>query len=249
MPHFLKLPNLPSGQVSAVAVGEDYADEIAAALLPFGIKTLSCPRNSDVDKRLRSHVDLSVFHLGVNQFVLSKSVSNSSFAEELKRMGAEILVSSSESTSEYPNDAVLCALSNGKRVFHNAKFCDAHINNRFQNRLIHVNQGYAKCAVCLASETAAITADTGLSVAMEREGMDVLKIDCGGITLSGFNEGFIGGASFKIAPDKLAFTGTLNSNPNKTEIEEFLELHGITAIYLTDKPIFDIGSVIPITQL
>ncbi len=249
MPHFLKLPNLPSGQVSVVAAGEDYADEIAKALMPFGIKTLSCPGNPDVDKRLRSHIDLSVFHLGGNKFVFSKSLSDSSFAYELRQMDAEILVSDSEFSSQYPNDAFFCALSNGEKVFHNAKFCDPHIIDGFPNRLIHVNQGYAKCAVCLVSETAAITADSGLCTAMEHEGMKVLKIDTGGITLSGFAQGFIGGASFKIASDKLAFSGTLQNHPNKTEIQEFLDLHGVTPIYLTEKPIFDIGSIIPISQI
>lgn len=249
MPHFLKRPNLPTGQVTVVAVGEDYSDEIAKALMPFGIRTLSCPSSQLFDKRLRSHIDLSVFHLGENGFVLSPAVVDNDFANELKRMGADILVSNSEFSSEYPNDAFLCALSNGNKVFHHSRFCDSHVKEAFPSRLIHVNQGYAKCAVCLVTENAAITADLGLCAAMEHEGMEVLKIENFGIELSGFNEGFIGGASFKIAPDKLAFTGGLNNHPNKTEIEEFLKLHGISPIYLTEKPIFDIGSVIPIIQM
>lgn len=249
MPHFLKLPNLPTGQVTVVAVGEDYSDEIAKALLPFDIKTLSCPNNSFVDNRLRSHIDLSVIHLGENGFVLSSATVKSDFSNELIQMGACISISDAEFSSEYPNDAFLCALSNGEKVFHNAKFCDAHIRDAFPNRLIHVNQGYAKCAVCLVSEKAAITADSGLCVAMEHEGIEVLKIENFGIELSGFNEGFIGGASFKIAPDKLAFTGVFSNRKNNTVIEEFLQRHGITPIYLTEKPIFDIGSVIPIIQI
>ena len=249
MPHFLKLPNLPTGQVTVVAVGEDYSNEIAKALLPFGVKTLSCTNNSFADKRLRSHIDLSIFHLGENRFVLSRAIENSGFADELKRMGACISISDSEFSSEYPNDAFLCALSNGDKVFHNAKFCDSYIKNAFQNRLIHVNQGYAKCAVCLVNEKAAITADSGLCVAMEHEGIEVLKIENFGIELSGFNEGFIGGASFKIAPDKLAFTGVFSNCKNNTVIEDFLQRHGITPIYLTEKPIFDIGSVVPIIQI
>jgi len=249
MPHFVKNPNLPGGQVSVIAVGEDYSKEISEALLPFGIRVLSCPNNPLVDARLRSHIDLSVFHLGDNKFVLSDAVSDSSFAEELNRMGAEIVVSAKNHSSEYPNDAFLCALSNGNRLFHNKSICDPIIRDYLLNRIIHVNQGYAKCAVCLVNETTAITSDAGLTKAMEREGIEVLKIASVGITLSGFDEGFIGGASFKIAPNKLAFSGVLNDHPNKAEIEIFVELHGITPVYLTDKPIFDIGSFIPILEL
>lgn len=249
MPHFVKHPNLPSGQVSVVAVGEDYAEEIRKALLPFGIKTLSCPSNPLVDSRLRSHIDLSVFHLGEKRFILSGAVFDSSFAEELKRMGAEIVVSAQKPSAEYPNDAFLCALSNGNRLFHNEKFCDPIIKAYHCNNFIHVNQGYAKCAVCFVSEDAAITSDAGLAKAMEQEGIEVLKITSDGITLFGFNEGFIGGASFKIAPDKLAFTGVLHGHPNEIEIQEFLKLYQVTPIFLTEKPIFDVGSVIPIAEL
>ncbi|MBP8641009.1 MAG: hypothetical protein KBI01_08970 [Oscillospiraceae bacterium] len=64
MPHFIQNPNLPSTAVDIVAVGEDYADEIGNALMPFGIKTISCPNNVFVDSRLKAHIDLSVFHLG-----------------------------------------------------------------------------------------------------------------------------------------------------------------------------------------
>lgn len=249
MPHFLKRPNLPTGQVVVVAVGEDYSDEIAKALMPFGIRTLSCPSSQLYDKRLRSHIDLSVFHLGENRFLLSLAAADSDFADELERMSADISVSNSKFSSEYPNDAFLCALSNGEKVFHHSKFCDSNIKEAFPTSLIHVNQGYAKCAVCLATENAAITADSGLCAALQHEGMEVLKIESYGIELSGFREGFIGGASFKIAPDKLAFTGVLDNHPNKMEIELFLKLQGISPIYLTEKPIFDIGSVIPIIQM
>ena len=248
MPHFVKCPNLPSGKVALVAVGQEHAEEIRRALLPFGIKTLSCPNNLLVDSRLRAHIDLSVFHLGENRFVLSETVSNSGFAEELRSFGAEITVSSQKQSFDYPKDAFLCALTNGDRVFHNNKFSDNNIKDHYGGRFLHVNQGYAKCAVCLVSKTAAITSDKGLVAAMRREGIDVLQISAEGIGLFGFEVGFIGGAAFKIAPDTLAFTGTLQNHPNKIDIEVFLKDHTVMPIYLTDKPIYDIGSVIPIME-
>ena len=248
MPHFVKIPNLPSGRIELVAAGEDYAEEIGNALLPFGIKTLVCEDNSFVDARLRSHIDLSVFHQDENSFVLSQAVSNSEFAKKLRLLGAEITVSTQKQSSDYPKDAILCALSNGDRIFHNKKCCDKSITDTCGDSFIHVNQGYAKCAVCLVSKTAAITSDSGLAEAMTKEGIDVLKIAPGGIMLSGFEEGFIGGASFKISSDIIAFTGNLNSHPSKSDIECFLRLHGVTPIYLTDRPIFDIGSVVPVTE-
>lgn len=248
MPHFVMLPNLPNHRISVAAVGEDYADIISTALEPFGITALSCNRNCFVDKRLSSHIDLSVFHHGENKFTLAKTLYGSAFSNELSKMGADISYSAADFSPQYPNDAFLCALSNGSKLFHNESFCDPNIKSCHGEKLIHVNQGYAKCSVCLINETAAISSDVGLIRAMRNQGMDVLEISSGGIELTGFAHGFIGGAAFKISADELAFTGNINTHPNKAEILNFLELHEIKPIFLTNRPIFDIGSVIPITE-
>ncbi|MGI5984936.1 MAG: hypothetical protein GXY01_04445 [Clostridiales bacterium] len=249
MPSFVKSPNLPAGQVIAAAVGEDYAEEIGCALSPLGIKVFSCPNNPLVDERLRSHIDLSIFHIGGNRFLLAKPLFQSSFADELRRNGAEIIFSEAELLPRYPNDAALCALAAEKLLFHNSKCGDKYIQSCGLFKNIHINQGYAKCAVCLVSESAAITADPGLAKAMKSEGVQVLQISPRGIALKGFSEGFIGGASFKIARDKIAFTGSLDNHPDKREIENFLWQNNVSPIYLTDKPIFDIGSAIPVFEI
>lgn len=248
MPSFLRIPHLPAGQVAAVAVGEDYADEIGSALKEYGVKVLACPVNPYIDTRLRSHIDLSVFHFGGNRFLISRVLEKSPFKEELAEMGADIIFSASTPDVKYPDDARLCALAAGKLLFHNLKITDPNILDGTFGRYICVGQGYAKCAACLVSGTAAITADNGLAKTMRAAGMDVLLISSGNIELKGFSEGFIGGASFKIAPDTLAFTGSLDSHPDKREIEEFLKKHGVNPLYLTSKPVFDIGSVIPLSE-
>lgn len=247
MPHFVNNPNLPLDKVCVVAIGEDYFAEIGAALLPYGIKTIACPNNPFVDTRLQSHIDLSVFHAGENRFVISSAVSQSAFIDELKRMGAELFVSNTAVLPNYPNDAAFCALSTGDMLFHNLKYSDSLLLNLSLTK-VHVNQGYAKCAACLINNKAAITSDHGLAKAMKSEGFDVLEICSDGIKLEGFGEGFIGGAAFKIAKDKLAFTGVLCNRPDKSAIEGFLDFHKITPVFLTDKPIFDIGSALPIME-
>lgn len=249
MPNFVKSPNLPARNVTAAAVGEDYAEEIAAALCTFGVKILCCPNNPNVDIRLRSHIDLSVFHIGGNRLLLSRTLLGSSFEAELNSMGAETLSADSYLSSEYPQDSALCVLSNGELLFHNLKFSDKHLLNNTNVKKINVKQGYAKCAVCFVNETAAMTADRGLSSVMKAVGMDVLEISPVGIELKGYNEGFIGGAAFKIAPDKLAFTGKLDSHPDKQSIFDFLLRHEVEPIFLSERCIFDIGSVIPLTEI
>lgn len=249
MERFLKTPNLPLGSVRAAVIGKDYAALLVPKLKALGIRPIVCPVNSFVDNRLGSHVDLSVFHLGGNRFVIAKAVSQGDFVAELRTTGAEIIVSKEQQSQLYPHDASLCALAAGNIVFHNLKCTDALIraSNVFSG-FVHVNQGYAKCAVCLVDEKSAITSDKGIGNAMKSQGFEVLQISPDGIELSGFRSGFIGGSAFKTAPGKLAFTGTLDNLPDKARIEQFLFSHKVTPIYLSDKPLFDIGSVILISE-
>lgn len=73
----------------------------------------------------------------------------------------------------------------------------------------------------------------------------MLRIRPGYIELAGFDTGFIGGAAFRISERALAFTGRLDSHPDRADIEAFLRSRGIEPVYLTDRPAFDIGSAVP----
>ena len=245
---FVESPNLPDSKVKVAAVGEDYVDVLKKALEQYGIKLLSSPKNPFVDKRLRSHIDLSVFHIVENHFLLAKHLGESNFAEELKRQGAELTVSNVEMHPTYPNDARLCALNIGGSVFHNLKTSDPYIKSLFSGEILHVNQGYSKCIVCPVTKGAAISSDSGITRAMRELGFDVLEITPGYIELEGFSEGFIGGSAFKLSQDMLAFTGTLDEHPDKFKINDFLKKHGVIPVYLTERPIFDVGSIVPIIE-
>lgn len=229
----------------ALIVGECYAARLSPALESFGVRVIPCPRNPYVDARLSYHSDLSVYHVGGKCFYLARHLRDSELAKELEHLGASVRFSKARQGGEYPLDASLCALPLGDAVYHNAKICDELIvqsTSRFEN----IKQGYAKCAVCPVSSDAAITADKGVARVLEKNGVRVLQVLPGGILLDGFDEGFIGGAAFKIAPDVLAFTGSLDLHPDKEKIEEFLSECGDRPEYLTAGQAFDIGSAFPI---
>lgn len=229
----------------ALIVGECYAARLSPALESFGVRVIPCPRNPYVDARLSYHSDLSVYHVGGKCFYLARHLRESELAKELEHLGASVRFSKARQGGEYPLDASLCALPLGDAVYHNAKICDELIvqsTSRFEN----IKQGYAKCAVCPVSSDAVITADKGVARVLEKNGVRVLQVLPGGIVLDGFDEGFIGGAAFKIAPDVLAFTGSLDLHPDKEKIEEFLSECGVRPEYLTAGQAFDIGSAFPI---
>ena len=245
MEQFFKSPHLPDSKVRALIVGECYAARLSPALESFGVRVIPCPRNPYVDARLSYHSDLSVYHVGGKCFYLARHLRDSELAKELEHLGASVRFSKARQGGEYPLDASLCALPLGDAVYHNAKICDELIvqsTSRFEN----IKQGYAKCAVCPVSSDAAITADKGVARVLEKNGVRVLQVLPGGILLDGFDEGFIGGAAFKIAPDVLAFTGRLDLHPDKEKIEEFLSECGVRPEYLTAGQAFDIGSAFPI---
>lgn len=236
---FLQFPNTPDGAVIALAVGERYAGLLSPCLAARGVRVLSLPKNPYVDGRLASHADLSILHLGKNRFLLSEYLRASHIAGELLAMGAELDFTPPPGRVGYPEDAALCALIIGRTAYHNPRLSTLPAEG-----LVSVRQGYAKCAVCPVSLSAAITSDAGLAAAMEGQGIEVLKIEAGHIALEGFDMGFIGGSAFLLSQSELAFTGRLDSHPDRARIEDFLQKRQIRPVFLTDRPVFDIGSAV-----
>ena len=114
--------------------------------------------------------------------------------------------------------------------------------------MISCKQGYARCCTCVVDEGAIITSDRGIAAAARKKGIEVLEISAGHIALEGFPYGFIGGASFKLEKNILAFTGTLDRHPDREAIGQFLFLRKVHPVYITQEPVFDIGSAIPIIE-
>ncbi len=245
MSNFFEKPNLPSRAVKTLIVGKSYCENLQAPLSDLGVSVLSCPRNPFVDKRLASHTDLSVYHVGGGNFVLGPHLKKSALADFLISKGAKLVFSEMKQGNIYPKDANLCALNAGGVVFHNRGACDEAIRLNLSD-FVHTVQGYCKCAVCMVTERAAISADPGMVKALEKRGIEVLHISPEGVALEGFAQGFIGGAAFKLSMDSLAFTGSLSKHPDRAGIEAFLSKHRVRPLFLTDDPVFDIGSAIPV---
>lgn len=97
-------------------------------------------------------------------------------------------------------------------------------------------------------ESSVITSDGGIAAVAGKAGLNVLRIAPGHILLDGFETGFIGGAAFKLSPGLLAFTGRLDGHPDGERIESFLRARRVEPLYLTDSPVFDVGSAVLLTE-
>ena len=105
-----------------------------------------------------------------------------------------------------------------------------------------VKQGYAKCSTVVLGDSAVITADPSILAAVNTMGIDSLSISAGGVSLPGYDYGFLGGAC-GVFGNRVFFCGALHKHPDGDAIAAFCCGHGFKMISLSNQPLFDIGSI------
>lgn len=233
-----------------ILIGRKYADTLGKPLETLGFCPLVVPNNPDVDARLSGHVDLSVFYDGDKRLYLAPFLKNSELASRLEKLGYSVIFPTFVQKASYPQDARLNIRFFGNFCIYSEKVSCGEIVALLAARgysMIPVRQGYCGCSVCTVDDSSIITADPGIDSAAKAQGLDSLLIRPGHIALDGFDYGFIGGASFRLSETVVAFTGNPEKHPDKEKILDFLKIRGKEPVFLSEQPIFDIGSAIPLT--
>lgn len=262
MYRFVEKPNLPEGKVKMVLAGEIYLDTLR--LDRMGIEAVGINSSPCLDAPVASHADMQVVHLYRDIFVeasvefckgkapYKQKIDNTwCKAGKLVELGISVWRGESVLSPDYPACAAYNVLLFGKLAVFNPKCLDNALKKAIislEYQPVFVKQGFSRCSVCVISQNAVITSDTGIAKALRDCGVDVLLIRPGYIELPGYDTGFIGGASFKISNDTVAFTGRLNAHPDYDQILAFLKKHQMRSCILSSKPVFDIGSAIPIIE-
>ena len=152
---------------------------------------------------------------------------------------------------EYPECAAFCALCLDRYFIHNLKITDPRLLEAAKEAgktPVDVRQGYARCSSAVVDGRSVITADPGIAAALRKLGdVDVLTVTEGHVLLTGFDHGFIGGASGRVG-DELIFNGDLSAHPDHCAIEKFAAERGIRIRYFPEFPLTDIGSIIEIME-
>lgn len=249
MRNFVENPNLPIGRIKHLIIGEKYKSKLENSLRAHEIEPIWLPDNPFIDERLSGHCDLSLLHMRGYNFMTYNYLNSSNFAKISEQLGAEFIFLDNPKTPDYPSDCALNICLVGKNSIMNPGTSANKIVNFLttEYKIIKCKQSYSRCSVCIVNEDSIITADKSIADNAEKSGLNVLRIQPGFIELTGFEYGFIGGASFKISSDEIVFTGKLLNHPDKHAIESFITERGIKIVYLTDENIFDIGSAVPIT--
>ena len=212
-------------------------------LFDLGYKVIKCPRCTTLYDAVCSHPDMLIHMLSEKRIVVYKNMPQE-FIKLLESLNYEIIYSSKDIKSAYPDDIILNALSLGNLFIHNLKFTDnillEHMNDK---KLINISQGYTKCSVAVINEKAVITSDKMIFHKLTKEHIDVLFLPPGDIELTGLSYGFIGGTCGLLSNNVIAFYGNLDFYKYGNEVLGFLDKHEVKPIYLNKGKLIDRGSI------
>ena len=241
------IPNLPQNKALHCLIGSENTAE-SNELTQLGIIPLGVTPNPKLDDEIRSHADMLTFNLG-NGKLLTYDECVGELLKGIPSVACEVITKAVK--SPYPDDIPLNAAFIGDKIICNKNYVAKEIidfaecNNI---KLIHTNQGYSKCSICVVNENAVITDDDSITTLLNNCQIDVLKIRKGEIYLSDKHYGFIGGASAKLSRDIMYFSGNIKKHSNYNEIIGFLRNYGIYAEFNSQRALKDFGGLIQLTE-
>jgi len=205
----------------------------------LGFDMTLLPPFSLLPQPVASHADMLFFDLG------GSVLMHRAYFEENASLfrGVSLTLSEEPIMPQYPHDILFNALKIDSAVYGLENHLSLHIRSSFTIR--NVKQGYAKCSVCALGSEAFITSDPSMARVLERDGKSVLNIQSGHISLPGYDNGFIGGASFVFDHTLYTF-GSLAHHPDGKAMTAFAIKHGFTVCPLSDEPLLDVGGALPL---
>ncbi len=247
---YIETPCIPKNQVVLAVVDYRISAEAEASLTSMGmelIKTMPCP---DLYEAINGHPDIILYPVGHDRVILAPNVYGS-LAPTLEKKGFAVTKGATWLARNYPENIAYNVLRIGGLAFHHTGHTDPEILKVLEEQqiqLVHVNQGYSKCAVCILDERHIITSDYKLAQTTEKYGVESLLVKPGSIGLTGMEYGFIGGASGLISEKSIAFTGTIEQHEDGVKIAAYIEKCGLDLVSLNTGQMTDIGSILPLFQ-
>ena len=208
-------------------------------------KVLLLPPFEALQDEVASHPDMLLFLATPEKTILT----HSEYLHTLDRLlaGTEYRIEAIPEAAEkkYPGDILLNAFICGGCLFGKLEHVSSSVLDIAEGRSakkINARQGYCRCSSVVLAGRAIITADKGIADAAERENIDVLRVSDAGVSLDGYDKGFIGGAS-GCDGENVYFCGDISTHPSGAEIVDFCEKHGFSVISLSREPLYDIGTI------
>lgn len=252
---FLVAQGYEINTVTEYGIINEHTSDIDAAL---GLKRaengkLKPTRPIHVDPRIATHPDIYMCQLGL------WSEAGIFFGDVEKLAVA------------YPQDIIYNAVCTRNYVVHLAEMTDPELKDAMvtwhrslqrhpdegfnrEIKVLSVRQGYTRCMCLPVDDNSFIVSDEAIAKPLENQGASVLRISRGGIRLTGFDTGFIGGTAGNIYVNSddmtdqraIVFNGDLSAHPDFAAITEFIRSRNILPVWFGDYPLEDIGSILAV---
>ena len=220
--------------------------EVASAFAKkTAIDVISLPPYNKLDLPVAAHPDMLFCVLDDTVFCYKDYVLENSLYSLLENEGYNVVFVSNICDKVYPLDISLNVLVMGKTLFCNVKHTAKEIidyGNDNGYSIVNVKQGYSACSTLVIDENTAITSDIGILSAIEKAGKNAILIKNDDIILSGYNCGFIGGATGKIENDVFIF-GEIELISEYKEISVLLESKGCKIVPVLSGRVYDFGGI------
>lgn len=239
-------PNLPDNKISCLFCSCDVDTEITNNLEQLNIIPIKLSGLDIFDAPIRNHPDMLCFHIGGNKWIFYKSVYEKN-KYKIDKINLDIILTDDPQRVDYPYNIALNAALFGEYIICAEKYADKLIfEHCVSSTVLNVKQGYAKCSVCIVDEKSIITSDISIYKTCIQYEIDVLLIRSGHIDLDDYDYGFIGGCSGLLDKNLLAFTGDIKKHPDYDDIKKFCYRKDVKIISLSQKKLYDYGSLLPI---
>ena len=213
------------------------SEEIKKAFAKRGLEYIALPPFSALSAPVADHADMLLFDLFGKLLVYGDYLSENK--ELFGRFDTLPLDYSPQ--AGYPGDIALNALTMGDKVLCLCEHTEKKILEAYKP--VRVAQGYSRCTICKVDEHSLITADPSIALAARDNGLDVVQVTGGPISLPGYANGFIGGCCVRVG-DEMLFTGDITAHPDYESIDAFLYNHGCYAVSMTNGILTDLGGFV-----
>ena len=244
---FIIKPNLPERKIRHLFCSCDIDREIEENLERLDILPVKLRGLDIFATPVRNHPDMLCHHVGGSSWIFYKSVYENN-KRAIDELSLEIILADDPQSGKYPANIALNAACIGRYIICTEKYTESLIaaNSQCKHKILNVKQGYAKCSVCIVDENSIITSDVSIYNICVKNAIDVLLIRPGYINLQGYDYGFIGGCAGLIDVKSLAFTGDIKQHPDYENIKNFCDDRAVEIISLSQKKLYDYGSLLPV---
>ena len=238
-------PNLPRGRVKQMLVSSLVSEQIKDELIALGIEAVFLKRTGNISTELAYHPDILTLNVSEGKWIAEKGADY--FPEYMNNVLTRVNLTIS---GVYPQDCVFNSYIIGDTVFCGRNNAEIYkdIKELKQYNAVCLKQSYTKCSVIILEEKSLITSDKSIEKALSQLGYNCLYVSNKGIGLNGFSCGFVGGCAGKISSDSLVFTGSIKAHKDYEEIKSFCGNLGISIYSLSNKPLYDYGGLLPVTE-